>query len=134
MAHSYLQVEYFFHYKIGNDLYRCRNAKLCPQACIPSTIFRMEDQASYFNALPRLLVFLVRIDKRTVRNSPRPPVNLGVKAFDQCHFVRLLSVEIMPTMRLFADFGAGAYGVCLALENGEKPVRYSHYCLGIGDS
>lgn len=73
----------------------------------------IEDQGSNLDALPRVLVFLLRIGEGSVRNSPRTTVIPRVKALDQSHLIWSLAVLIVPSMsRIWLD------SICLTLSIG----------------
>lgn len=60
------------------------------------TIIRMENQSSHLNTLPRSLIDSLRVRKRRMRHTPRPTINLRIKALNQRHQIRSLRISVIP--------------------------------------
>lgn len=65
----------------------------------------MENQSPNLNALSRLPMLSLRIDKSRMRHPPRSPIRLRIKALNQHHLVRSLAIRIVPLMRRARFYG-----------------------------
>jgi hypothetical protein len=56
----------------------------------------VKHKCSNLNTLPRLPTHRLRINERSMRHPPRPPVNFRIKTFDQHDLLRDLAVNVIP--------------------------------------
>lgn len=59
-------------------------------------VLGMENQCADLNALPPILSLSLRIHKRGVWHTTRPPIRLRIEAFNQSHQFRRLSIPVIP--------------------------------------
>ena len=65
----------------------------------------MKHQRPDLNALPRLPLDRLGIDKRRVRHPSRPSIHLAIKTLDQHHLLGCLAIGIIPLVLLVGPDG-----------------------------